>query len=638
MKNDIVVYLLLVLSLAFAGCGGGGGGGGGGSTKPQVTKAFNDSATTKVNSAISITVLTNDTVADGGTLTITGKTDGASGSVTIDSGAKTVTYTPNTGTSGSDTFTYTISDGIGGTSLATVTVTVTTNPTPPPPPPTTTGPYVPMSVTDDAGTSIALKAVDTQSPYAIRTLENTAVAHVQPIYQSDYNATTQLSSNFKPAYVFYWKDNHFWRVSLAAGSNLAPQQVTSDTFADICGDINISNQALDPLTTAILVMTAGKDGLCDSPNDTDNEISIIRLGFSATDTAIKATNVIPSFGKIKVLDDGFLAEVQNMVNTPVTYTLRYYDANFSNPIDLTDVTGPTSVSFEQVLNHDSFVFADNELRWFNGTSHTLGSSLLPMASPNPGDFTCDASSCYFADLQTDNTYSLFSVPANGSDNAAPLTSGISGSNINLHLTANYIFYAIDNSGGTAEELYRFPKAPGSVVLPFPVDSAERIPLVFTSRGYVYYEKQTGPILSVTASTAVINNEALTNEQSFVNSVWAGLADFEFSNADRSVDGSIFLANGATDISKGVGGASLQSYALGTGIIKSTIGTIPSSLVFLGLFNSSSYGDIRIGTGSTASTSMTSGYQYDMYIINPNATNVITNLTNTADLNETPAYY
>jgi hypothetical protein len=67
-----------------------------------------------------ISVRANDTDADGDSLSITGITQGTSGSVSTD--GNTVTYNPGASFSSSDTFTYTISDGFGGTAVGTVTV------------------------------------------------------------------------------------------------------------------------------------------------------------------------------------------------------------------------------------------------------------------------------------------------------------------------------------------------------------------------------------------------------------------------------------------------------------------------------------------------------------------------------------
>ena len=71
-----------------------------------------------------VDVLGNDTDAENDTLQVTGKTNGAKGSVTITGGGTGLTYDPAPGPAGTDTFTYTISDGNGGVDTATVHVTI----------------------------------------------------------------------------------------------------------------------------------------------------------------------------------------------------------------------------------------------------------------------------------------------------------------------------------------------------------------------------------------------------------------------------------------------------------------------------------------------------------------------------------
>ncbi|MGV0795174.1 Ig-like domain-containing protein [Mycolicibacterium sp. XJ1819] len=69
-------------------------------------------------------VLAGDTDVDGDTLTVTGHTQPANGTVTVSANGA-LTYTPDADYHGTDTFSYTISDGNGGTDSATVTITVT---------------------------------------------------------------------------------------------------------------------------------------------------------------------------------------------------------------------------------------------------------------------------------------------------------------------------------------------------------------------------------------------------------------------------------------------------------------------------------------------------------------------------------
>ena len=84
--------------------------------------AVSDVLVTDQDVAGSIDPRSNDTDPETHSLTVTGVTQGTSGSVTFtDTG---VTYTPNAGYSGVDTFTYTIIDGFGGEATGTVNVTV----------------------------------------------------------------------------------------------------------------------------------------------------------------------------------------------------------------------------------------------------------------------------------------------------------------------------------------------------------------------------------------------------------------------------------------------------------------------------------------------------------------------------------
>ena len=112
-----------------------------GVTDNQGPVAVNDSGTVTEDAALSGNVLTNDTDADGDSLTVTavnGQAGAVGNQITLSSGAL-VTLNANgsydydqngafdtlaTGQSGSDSFSYTVSDGNGGTDTATVNITI----------------------------------------------------------------------------------------------------------------------------------------------------------------------------------------------------------------------------------------------------------------------------------------------------------------------------------------------------------------------------------------------------------------------------------------------------------------------------------------------------------------------------------
>ena len=85
--------------------------------------AVDDVRTTEENTPVTVSVLGNDNDPDGDTLTITGATTPANGSVSVS--GDDIVYTPNTDYSGNDTFDYTITDNNGHTETATVTIMIT---------------------------------------------------------------------------------------------------------------------------------------------------------------------------------------------------------------------------------------------------------------------------------------------------------------------------------------------------------------------------------------------------------------------------------------------------------------------------------------------------------------------------------
>ncbi len=90
---------------------------------PPPLTAVNDTVSTPEDSSVTIAVLANDSGPV--PLTITGITEAAHGTVTLDIGDTTVTYAPENDYFGPDSFTYTVSDTATGTDTATVIVTVT---------------------------------------------------------------------------------------------------------------------------------------------------------------------------------------------------------------------------------------------------------------------------------------------------------------------------------------------------------------------------------------------------------------------------------------------------------------------------------------------------------------------------------
>jgi plastocyanin/regulation of enolase protein 1 (concanavalin A-like superfamily) len=89
----------------------------------KVMAAVSDTIAVAPGNSGTVNVLANDTGPTGTTLSVTGVTQGAKGTV-VNNGNGTVTYTATANAVGKDSFSYAISDGIGDTATATVNVTI----------------------------------------------------------------------------------------------------------------------------------------------------------------------------------------------------------------------------------------------------------------------------------------------------------------------------------------------------------------------------------------------------------------------------------------------------------------------------------------------------------------------------------
>ena len=167
--------------------------------------ANDDSASTAEDTAVTVTVLTNDTDLDGDTLTVSSLTQPSNGGAVLNAD-NTITYTPAANHNGADSFTYTVSDGNGGTDTATVSITIT---------PVNDAPNAAddtLNTVAEAAATLAVKANDTDvdSP----TLTVTAVtqgAHGTVVLNADQTVT------YTPAAAYIGPDSFTYTLSDGAG-------------------------------------------------------------------------------------------------------------------------------------------------------------------------------------------------------------------------------------------------------------------------------------------------------------------------------------------------------------------------------------------------------------------------------------
>jgi len=252
-----------------------------------------DSASTTEESSVLVYVLTNDSDAEGGTVSISGiDTTGTVGLVT-NNGDGTVTYDPSgefeylgASDTATDTFTYTITDGHGGTDTATVTVTV--NGINDPPVATDDSP----SVSEDS-TGVTVPVLGNDTDAESQTLSVSAV---------DTTGTTGLVTN-NGTDVTYDPDGLF--ESLAAG------ETATDTFTYTVSD---GHGGTDTATVTVTVT-----GVNDAPVAVDDSyetpyettLTVAAPGVLSNDTDDDASDSVtagsastPDHGTVTLNADG----------------------------------------------------------------------------------------------------------------------------------------------------------------------------------------------------------------------------------------------------------------------------------------------------------------------------------------------
>jgi hypothetical protein len=316
-----------------------------------------------------------------------------------------------------------------------------------------------------------------------------------------------------------------------------------------------------------------------------------------------------------------------------------------------DVLSPTSVQFYDTESFHHIIVADGKLVSIAKGSTVASNPILPVnVFPYKLDCSGTAGSsisvkCYaVAGVINSGQYSIYSFPSDGSATAVELT----GSTMpvipsDIHGTYNYLFYTVDDanspSSNSTYSIYQFPKAPQAGDLPVLVDSglSIRFPFFFAVGSRIYYERGSIDAQGKRLSGNVVNSdEALTNKVVYANSSIAGFIFDGGSLITRTLSGSLFVANGATDITAGLAGATIQAYDFESGNKISDIYALPANSNLQGLFigGSKLYGANRYYASvyspyfSPQTQSFAAYYQGDIALMDKTMTPVFHYITNT----------
>ncbi|PYQ59813.1 MAG: hypothetical protein DMF53_18175, partial [Acidobacteria bacterium] len=210
-----------------------------------------DSATVAEDGSVNVSVLANDTDADGDTLSVSAVTQGTHGTVAINPD-KTVRYTPAANYNGSDSFTYTVSDGNGGTATGTVTITVTAvNDAPVANPDSAT-------VAEDGTVNVAVLGNDTDTDG-----DPLSVAAVTQGTHGTVAINPDKTVRYTPAANYNGSDSFTYTVSDGNGGTATGTVVINVTPVNdppVAGNDSATVAAGSAVTVAVLVNDADIDG------------------------------------------------------------------------------------------------------------------------------------------------------------------------------------------------------------------------------------------------------------------------------------------------------------------------------------------------------------------------------------------
>ncbi|MBC6473471.1 MAG: tandem-95 repeat protein [Hormoscilla sp. GM102CHS1] len=332
---------------------------------PQPPSAANDTTTTLQGFAVTIPVLENDTLIDGGTLSITSVSDPANGSASInnngtaDTADDRIVYTPDSTFVGTEIFTYSITDGQGSSDSAHVVVTVSENLPPVAVNDTETIPLRGSSTVDVLDNDSDPNAGD---GFSVTGVSGNAISPFGSVTVTDGQAIYTPNPDLGPSFI--GMDSFTYTIQDSAG--VADSATVTLTIGG-----NQPPDAVNDMTTAVVAIPVTIDVLKNDsdPDSSDDTLSITGVGGAANGTVTINDNGTPTISSDDVViytttnttftgTDSFIYSVTDgdgtsgaTVSATVNVTVVANDA--PTPMPDTATALPTSSSTIDVLSNDT---------------------------------------------------------------------------------------------------------------------------------------------------------------------------------------------------------------------------------------------------------------------------------------------
>lgn len=500
-----------------------------------------------------------------------------------------------------------------------------------PPQQTNTDPTpVPNTTIERPGSYLLIKgslyAVNSENPAQLVKITDERISQEELYLTYSYNAASQTATRLSGNLALFVQNDKLWKLDVTRGSALIPTAVSSAIGLNSMCD-RFPFNSLDPASMLYGFSLPGTDKRC---NTADDHNFIVNAAMDARQAPIEITGKVNSLFSYRPLwnVNDPLNKLIGILATNGKELIRY-DANFANPTVVTTGHSNVSVNFRQSqYANGAFLRIDKAIGWYDTVKNLLTFPILNLQDGDNliGRWACDNQRCYFL-LKNNTKYTVYSVPANGSGPATPLTSelpGINDASI-LTLTSNSIIYTGTRKEGTQTlKTINLIQKTGGAAKEIETSYSYLPPL--EAFNFFYYTRNTpsGPV----KDTAIVRDTNGNIVAEYPRSRWVGESSVTTSQKAPGYD-RVILARNYDDTKNNLTGAVLQLFDAQTNTLLRDLGPVPadvSNLIFLG------YGDTLLGTGYTISNN-----NQDIFFIDLEKANSLKKITNTPTINENAVF-
>lgn len=454
----------------------------------------------------------------------------------------------------------------------------------------------------------SLAAVDPATPTAPIFIEpaGTDVSGLAAIEAGQYNAGTRRVSDVHFRTLVYGRGANLWKVNAVKGG-AAPSAVRISSEASIgtdgvCESFHASDFA-DHNNSRYAYQIPGADNDCSTAGD--NLWRLVRVGMNDATLPITSANIDEPLTVIRDMASGAITGWLRLAGT----NLVRYDADFGNPITVTNLVGSAQV-VAMAPNGRVFLKIDSELKIYDPASYPTPGAGLSLAlhtfAGALGGAAYDDAHAFFLD----GDYTLYRVPLDGSATAGGpfLTEAATSALGQLTLTDSRLVYAATDAGIVT--LKSVLKSGGTAMPIKTAAASQSLAVAAATDNRVYYNLTTGAAFPDVAGTVLDNGDNLFEH---LSSFWSGRV--------RANEKAVTRDAAISHIGLFDAASSLSIYRTSDYIVTANVGIAPPDIgsLIVGAYNNLGHG-LAFGMSGAAS---------DIFYFNLNTAGSLQRVTTTA---------